>query len=117
MLNKELLEQKLGKSIQEAGEKEIYFMLLELVKEMAKERERAQSEQKGKKIYYVSAEFLIGKLLSNNLINLGIYDEVKDILQVTERVLQQLKRLSLNRLLETAGLEDWLPASLTPWQP
>ena len=38
MLNKELLEQKLGKSIQEAGEKEIYFMLLELVKEMAKER-------------------------------------------------------------------------------
>ena len=86
-------------------------MLLELVKEMAKERERAQSEQKGKKIYYVSAEFLIGKLLSNNLINLGIYDEVRIFFQVTERVLQQLKRLSLNRLLETAGLEDWLPAS------
>ena len=45
MLNKELLEQKLGKSIQEAGEKEIYFMLLELVKEMAKDRERAEGKE------------------------------------------------------------------------
>ena len=46
MLNKELLEQKLGKSIQEAGEKEIYFMLLELVKEMAKEREHARASRR-----------------------------------------------------------------------
>lgn len=104
MLNKELLEQKLGKSIQEAGEKEIYFMLLELVKEMAKERERAQSEQKGKKIYYVSAEFLIGKLLSNNLINLGIYDEVKDILSSNGKSLAAIEEIEPEPSLGNGGL-------------
>ena len=104
MLNKELLEQKLGKSIQEAGEKEIYFMLLELVKEMAKERERAQSEQKGKKIYYVSAEFLIGKLLSNNLINLGIYDDVKDILSENGKSLAAIEEIEPEPSLGNGGL-------------
>lgn len=104
MLNKELLEQKLGKSIQEAGEKEIYFMLLELVKEMAKERERAQSEQMGKKIYYVSAEFLIGKLLSNNLINLGIYDEVKDILSSNGKSLAAIEEIEPEPSLGNGGL-------------
>ena len=104
MLNKELLEQKLGKSIQEAGEKEIYFMLLELVKEMAKERERAQSEQKGKKIYYVSAEFLIGKLLSNNLINLGIYDDVKDILSKNGKSLAAIEEIEPEPSLGNGGL-------------
>ena len=55
MLNKELLEQKLGKSIQEAGEKEIYFMLLELVKEMAKERERAQRRERRSTMFLQSS--------------------------------------------------------------
>ena len=104
MLNKELLEQKLGKSIQEAGEKEIYFMLLELVKEMAKERERAQSEQKGKKIYYVSAEFLIGKLLSNNLINLGIYDDVKKELADNGKNLCEIEEFEKEPSLGNGGL-------------
>ena len=104
MLNKELLEQKLGKSIQEAGEKEIYFMLLELVKEMAKERERAQSGQKGKKIYYVSAEFLIGKLLSNNLINLGIYEDVKKLLADNGKSLAEIEEVEPEPSLGNGGL-------------
>ena len=104
MLNKELLEQKLGKSISEAGKKEIYFMLLQLVKEMAKERERKQCEQKGKKIYYVSAEFLIGKLLSNNLINLGIYDEVKTILSENGKSLAEIEEIEPEPSLGNGGL-------------
>ena len=55
----------------------IYYGLLGIVKDLAKEKE---SQEGKKKIYYISAEFLIGKLLSNNLINLGIYDEVAEML-------------------------------------
>ena len=75
-----LLENKLGKAINGASDREIYEALLTIVKEMAEERTTKASESK-KKIYYVSAEFLIGKLLSNNMINLGIYDEVKALLK------------------------------------
>ena len=53
-----------------------------------------------KKIYYISAEFLIGKLLSNNLINLGIYDEVAEFLKKMANLLQKLNPLSRNHLLE-----------------
>lgn len=74
-----LLENKLGKAIKEATNREIYEALLTIVKDMAEER-TTKAEESKKKIYYVSAEFLIGKLLSNNMINLGIYDEVKELL-------------------------------------
>ena len=67
----ELLQQKLGKSVDTASNTEIYYALLSIVQEMAKEKEAPATK---KKIYYISAEFLIGKLLSNNMINLGIYD-------------------------------------------
>ena len=54
---------------------ELYYALLTLTKKMASGKQHGNSK---KKLYYISAEFLIGKLLSNNLINLGIYDEVKE---------------------------------------
>ena len=73
----ELLETKLGKTIIEASNSEVYYVLLHVVQKMAKDKE---VPVKKKKIYYISAEFLIGKLLSNNMINLGIYDDVKKML-------------------------------------
>ena len=74
---KEKLEKYLGKSISESGNKEIYFSLVKLCNELSAERKTPETK---KKLYYISAEFLIGKLLSNNLINLGIYDSVKELL-------------------------------------
>ena len=68
------LEQKVGlrfsKGLMAADNKEIYLALLEFVQEKLAAAKQIQGE---KKLYYISAEFLVGKLLSNNLINLGIY--------------------------------------------
>lgn len=72
-----ILNTKYGKSIADCTNEEIYYGLLEMVKNLAKGKASAEGK---KKLYYISAEFLIGKLLSNNLINLGIYDEVKALL-------------------------------------
>ncbi len=67
----DLSQRLFGKTLEETTDEETYVVLLSLVKGM----ERATIPNDGdKKIYYISAEFLIGKLLSNNLINLGIYD-------------------------------------------
>ena len=65
------------KQISQCSNEELYAALLELVQEEAVKKE---SNTGKKKVYYISAEFLIGKLLSNNLINLGLYDEVRQIL-------------------------------------
>ena len=72
------LEEYLGKPISRASDKEIYNGLLTIGQDMASKKERTDSKQK---LYYISAEFLIGKLLSNNMINLGIYQEVKEMLE------------------------------------
>ncbi len=66
-------------SIAQCSKDDVYFALLNLVKDLAAEKSTCCAKSK-KKVYYISAEFLIGKLLSNNLINLGIYDEIKQIL-------------------------------------
>ena len=62
-------------------------------------------ENKGKKkLYYISAEFLIGKLLSNNLINLGIYDEVKETLEKNGKSLAEIEEIELEPSLGNGGL-------------
>ncbi len=75
---RELLEQKCCNNIAACTDQQLYYGLLGIVKDLAKEKESSKGK---KKIYYISAEFLIGKLLSNNLINLGIYDEVAKMLK------------------------------------
>ncbi len=80
---------------------QLYVGLLTLVKDMAKEREVTQGK---KKVYYISAEFLIGKLLSNNLINLGIYDEVKQVLAQYGKDLARIEELEPEPSLGNGGL-------------
>ncbi len=70
----EIIKNKYNKTVSECSDEEIYYALLQEVQRLAGEKSRPETK---KKLYYFSAEFLIGKLLSNNLINLGIYDEVK----------------------------------------
>jgi starch phosphorylase len=67
-----------GRPIDQVTNAEMYQVLLQFVKDLTDEKKEITGD---KKVYYISAEFLIGKLLSNNLINLGVYDELEDILQ------------------------------------
>ena len=73
----QILSSKCNKDISTCTNEELYFVLLEIVQELGEQK--VKKKQDKRKLYYISAEFLIGKLLSNNLINLGIYDEVKKI--------------------------------------
>ena len=86
------IETKLQKGISVSTNEEVYFALLDLVKEKAADK---VSNDGKKKLYYISAEFLIGKLLSNNLINLGIYDEVKETLARNGKSLAELEEVEL----------------------
>lgn len=97
----DLLQQKLGKEITGASNEEIYYALLKIVQEMAKEKE---APKKKKKIYYISAEFLIGKLLSNNMINLGIYDEVRDVLAQNGKDICEIEEIEPEPSLGNGGL-------------
>ena len=97
----ETLQQKLGKEIAQASNEEIYGALLSMVQEMAGEKERTDSK---KKLYYISAEFLIGKLLSNNMINLGIFNEVKDVLAQNGKNIAEIEEVEPEPSLGNGGL-------------
>lgn len=97
----ELLETKLGKTIKEASNAEMYYALLHVVQNMAKDKE---VPVKKKKIYYISAEFLIGKLLSNNMINLGIYDDVKKMLAENGKDICEIEEIEPEPSLGNGGL-------------
>ena len=95
------IETKLQKGISVSTDEEVYYALLELVKDKA---EKKVSNKGKKKLYYISAEFLIGKLLSNNLINLGIYDEVKETLAKNGKSLAEIEEVELEPSLGNGGL-------------
>ena len=96
-----VVESKWNKSIEDCSNKELYIALLEMTKELAHEKVNHPGK---KKVYYVSAEFLIGKLLSNNLINLGIYDEVKNMLESAGKNLAEIEEIELEPSLGNGGL-------------
>ena len=96
-----VVEKELGKSLAQCSNEEIYFSLLNMVKDMAAEK---VSNEGKKKLYYISAEFLIGKLLSNNLINLGIYDDVKKELADAGKSLAEIEEVELEPSLGNGGL-------------
>ena len=101
MNTKNVIEEKLMKSINESSNEEIYLALLQMIKEKA--ASKVTNEDK-KKLYYISAEFLIGKLLSNNLINLGLYDTVKTLLEEKGRSLAEIEELEMEPSLGNGGL-------------
>ncbi len=98
---REMLEQKCGNNIAACTEEQLYYGLLGIVKNLAKEKE---SQEGKKKIYYISAEFLIGKLLSNNLINLGIYDEVANMLAEYGKDINLIEQVEPEPSLGNGGL-------------
>ena len=100
MLEK-FVEDRYGKSLKECSNEEIYVALLELVKQQAQGKE---SPAKKKKVYYISAEFLIGKLLSNNLINLGLFDTVKKELEENGKSIYEIEEIEPEPSLGNGGL-------------
>ena len=97
----EIVSNRCGKEISQCTNEELYYALLEMTKGMAKEKE---SNQGKRKLYYISAEFLIGKLLSNNLINLGIYEDVKKLLADNGKSLAEIKEVDPEPSLGNGGL-------------
>ncbi len=93
------------KPVKECTKEELYLALLEMTKKLAKEKEFTKEQEKGKKkVYYISAEFLIGKLLSNNLINLGMFDEVKKELEESGKNIYEIEEIEPEPSLGNGGL-------------
>ncbi|WP_418423928.1 glycogen/starch/alpha-glucan phosphorylase [Blautia sp.] len=89
------------KEISTATDAELYTALLKLVHEKSQQHVKSVS---GRKLYYISAEFLIGKLLSNNLINLGLYDDVRDTLAEAGKSLADIEEQEPEPSLGNGGL-------------
>ena len=90
-----------GKEICQASDEEIYAALLKIVKEKMQE---AKHNEGKRKLYYISAEFLIGKLLSNNLINLGLFEETREVLKKNGKDLTEIEEAELEPSLGNGGL-------------
>lgn len=110
------LKRYFDKTIKDCTNEEIYVALVNMVKVLANQKQQKYDQQMNsilddeskkeskKKLYYISAEFLIGKLLSNNLINLGIYKDVKEFLEENNKVLSQIEEIELEPSLGNGGL-------------
>ncbi len=97
----ELADEMFGKKLEELEDREVYFCLLEFTKRLMSVSKSIEGE---KKIYYISAEFLIGKLLSNNLINLGIYDRAASILKEKGKDIAKIEEIEPEPSLGNGGL-------------
>ena len=101
MMVNEICEKKYNKPLSSCTNKEIYYALLDMTKDLAAKKE---SEAGKKKVYYISAEFLIGKLLSNNLINLGLYKTVKEELEAAGKDIGEIEEIEPEPSLGNGGL-------------
>ena len=97
----EICEKKYNKTVKDCSNAEIYYALLDMTKDLAAKKE---SETGKKKVYYISAEFLIGKLLSNNLINLGLYQTVKQELEEAGKDIGEIEEIEPEPSLGNGGL-------------
>lgn len=96
-----LTQTMFGKTVKEATDEELYYTTLQLTKSLINTE---NSINGNKKVYYVSAEFLIGKLLSNNLINLGIYEKLDNVLKKEGRSLSVIEEIEPEPSLGNGGL-------------
>ena len=90
-----------GRPTRQCTETELFHTLLEFTKELMADKNQITGERK---LYYISAEFLIGKLLSNNLINLGVYDEIEKVLNESGKSIAMLEALESEPSLGNGGL-------------
>ncbi|MBR1669464.1 MAG: glycogen/starch/alpha-glucan phosphorylase [Butyrivibrio sp.] len=97
----EICREKFSKTLKEADNREMYFTLLEMTSRLMDVAEMSNGE---KKVYYISMEFLIGKLLSNNLINLRVYDRVNEILTDNGKSLAEIEECEPEPSLGNGGL-------------
>ena len=97
----ETLQNLTGKPLADCTDQELYLALLELVRQKSADRVQPVT---GRKLYYISAEFLIGKLLSNNLINLGLYEEARDALAAAGKRLSDIEEVEPEPSLGNGGL-------------
>ena len=100
--NLEAVAQKMyGKAIKELDDSQLYIAILNMTKEMMEGKGTIKGS---KKVYYISAEFLIGKLLSNNLLNLGIYEELEAVLKEEGKELNHIEEIEPEPSLGNGGL-------------
>ena len=97
----EVAKEMFGKAVAELSDQETYYVVLVYAKRIMAVSDTNEGE---KKIYYISAEFLIGKLLSNNLINLGIYDKIDQILKSKGKSLSVIEEIEPEPSLGNGGL-------------
>ena len=97
----EKMQKRYGKSLKNGTKEEVYYAVLEATKDLASVMDENDGE---KKVYYISAEFLIGKLLSNNLINLGIYEKINGILEKNGHTMAELEEVEPEPSLGNGGL-------------
>ena len=97
----EVAGEMFGKKLAELTDQETYYTILTFTKRLMAVSDRNEGE---KKIYYISAEFLIGKLLSNNLINLGVYDKIDAILKKNGKNLSVIEEIEPEPSLGNGGL-------------
>ena len=90
-----------GRSVRQCTEAELFHTLLVLTKELMADKKQITGERK---LYYISAEFLIGKLLSNNLINLGVYDEIEEVLKESGKSIAAIEDFEPEPSLGNGGL-------------
>lgn len=96
-----MFEQEIESIAAGGSNEEIYYNLLNLTKRAIDQKGRIEGK---KKVYYISAEFLIGKLLSNNLINLGLYDQVNEALKKHGKTMADIEEIEPEPSLGNGGL-------------
>ena len=97
----EMLQSYTGKPLADCTNQELYLALLEIVRHKSAGKVQPVT---GRKLYYISAEFLIGKLLSNNLINLGLYDDARAALAAVGKSLSEIEEVEPEPSLGNGGL-------------